>query len=342
MTFPKLRPVTRGSLGVLCLLLSACTGAPTPVQLPSTDTPVPGGTLVPSTETIAPSPTSTSLPPTTTWTALPTETPTAVPTPAGVRVAVIGDSGEGNRADADVAALVHGWAPDIVITVGDNNYPSGAADTIDDRIGQYYHDYIYPYQGSFGAGAAENRFFPTLGNHDWYTRSAAPYFNYFSLPGNERYYDFTWGPVHFFALDSDSNEPDGVGKSSRQAAWFQQAIAASTSRWNVVYFHHAPYSSGMHGPTKWMQWPFAAWKADAVLAGHDHTYERLLVDGIPYFVNGLGGGSIYNFPNVLPESQVRYDADYGAMLITATTAEMNFTFYNRKGEQIDTYTLNKP
>ena len=42
-----------------------------------------------------------------------------------------------------------------------------------------------------------------------------------------------------------------------------------------------------------MQWSFTAWGVDTVLAGHDHTYESLLVDGIPYFVNGLGGGRIY-------------------------------------------------
>ena len=87
------------------------------------------------------------------------------------------------------------------------------------------------------------------------------------------------GPVHFFALDSDENEPDGVGSSSVQAAWLKRGLAGSTSNWNIVYFHHAPYSSGMHGSTTWMQWPFAAWGAQAVLTGHDHTYERLLVDG---------------------------------------------------------------
>ena len=30
-----------------------------------------------------------------------------------------------------------------------------------------------------------------------------------TLPGNERYYDFVQGPVHFFVIDSDQNEPDG-------------------------------------------------------------------------------------------------------------------------------------
>jgi hypothetical protein len=64
-----------------------------------------------------------------------------------------------------------------------------------------------------------NQFFPTLGNHDWYTPGAQPYLDYFHLPGNERYYDFVWGPVHFFAIDSDENEPDGVNQSSVQAKW---------------------------------------------------------------------------------------------------------------------------
>jgi tartrate-resistant acid phosphatase type 5 len=322
-------------IGMLCLMLTACAAASTPVPLPATRTPVP------PTETFGPAVTETSFP-TETETATQLPVPTDTPQPVGVRFAVIGDFGEGNQAEADVAALVHGWKPDIIITVGDDNYPSGAADTIDAHIGQYYHDYIYPYTGTYGPGAAENRFFPTLGNHDWYSDAAKPYFDYFTLPGNERYYEFTRGPVHFFALDSDSSEPDGVGKTSVQAAWFKQAIAVSTSRWNVVFFHHAPYTSGMHGNTNWMQWPFAAWGADAVLSGHDHTYERLQVDGIPYFVNGLGGGPIYAFPIIVPESQFRYDDNYGAMLVTATTTEMNFEFYNRKGELIDSYKLTKP
>jgi hypothetical protein len=255
---------------------------------------------------------------------------------------VIGDFGSGDQAEADVAALVHGWTPDFIITVGDDNYPLGAADTIDAHIGQFYHDFISPYTGTYGAGADLNRFFPTLGNHDWYTTGAQPYLDYFSLPGNERYYDFIWGPVHFFALDSDENEPDGVNEASVQAGWLRQVLTASTSPWNVVYFHHAAYSSGMHGSTTWMRWPFAAWGADVVLAGHDHLYERLNVDGIPYFTNGLGGGAIYNFVNILPESQFRYDADHGAMLITASETEMHFEFYNRAGKLIDSYQLTKP
>ncbi|HNB50529.1 MAG TPA: PQQ-dependent sugar dehydrogenase, partial [Anaerolineales bacterium] len=164
-----------------------------------------------------------------------------------------------------------------------------------------------------------------------------------TLPGNERYYDFTWGPVHFFALDSDSREADGVGESSVQAQWLQQALAASTSPWKIVYMHHAPYSSGAYeGSTTWARWPYAEWGADAVLAGHDHIYERLEIDGIPYFVNGLGGyPSRYDFTTSLPESQVRYQEKHGAMRVTATETTLTFDFFTVDGEQIDTLTLSR-
>ena len=43
-----------------------------------------------------------------------------------------------------------------------------------------------------------------------------------------------------------------------------------------------------------MKWPFSAWGADLVLAGHDHLYERLLPPGETayYTVNGMGGASL--------------------------------------------------
>ena len=311
----------------LTILLAACS------------TPVPSSTpTLPSATAVSPT------------VVLPTRTPlpvdmlasTMTPKPLAVKFAVIGDFGLDGVAEADVATLIHSWQPDIIITVGDDNYPSGAADTIDANIGKYYHDYIFPYIGTYGPGADVNRFFPTLGNHDWYTAGAQPYLDYFTLPGNERYYDFVWGPVHFFALDSDENEPDGFLAGSVQAAWLQQGLAVSTSPWNIVYMHYPPYSSGAHGSISWMQWPFAAWGADALLAGHDHLYERLLVDGIPYFIDGTGGGSLYNFGTPVPESQFRYNANFGAMRVTASETAMLFEFFNRVGKLIDSYQVTKP
>src|SRR5207237_635364 len=103
------------------------------------------------------------------------------------RLAVIGDYGRTDHGPRDVAALVKGWQPDLIVTAGDNNYPDGAAATIDANVGQFYHDYIARYQGRYGEGATANRFFPALGNHDWNTSGARPFLEFFELPGNGRY-----------------------------------------------------------------------------------------------------------------------------------------------------------
>ena len=275
---------------------------------------------------------------------------TCDPPPASseVRFAVIGDYGITGQPEADVAALVKGWLPDFVVTVGDNNYPAGESSSIDTNIGQYYSDYICPYGsplGGYGGGNTINRFFPTLGNHDWYASTSPsnqPYLDYFALPGNERYYDFTWGPVHFFMLDSDTNEPDGRMASSSQAGWLQSGLASSISPWNIVLLHHAPFSSGaIHGSDPDLQWPFQLWGADAVLAGHEHTYERIVLGGMPYFVNGLGGSTRYQLSDPVAGSQLFYSADYGAMLVQASELDIVFKFITRSGQLIDTHSLSK-
>ncbi|MDQ7035318.1 MAG: metallophosphoesterase [Anaerolineae bacterium] len=145
--------------------------------------------------------------------------------------------------------MVTSWNPDFIVTVGDNNYPSGAEETIDDNIGQLYGDYIGNYNGNFGNGSALNNFYPILGNHDWRTGEAGPYFEYFTLAGNERYYDFVRGPIHFFMLDSHRLEPDGIDDESIQAQWLQSVLATSTSPFQVVIAHHPPYSSSEDNAT---------------------------------------------------------------------------------------------
>lgn len=264
-----------------------------------------------------------------------------------LRFAIIGDYGDAGQPEADVAVLINSWGIDLIVTIGDNNYPEGEASTIDANVGQYYADYIYPYRGKYGPGGGENRFFPTLGNHDWLRGSIQPHLDYFTLPGNERYYEFERGPVHFFILDSDVYEPDGRNRNSIQAGWLKERLEASQAQWNLVFLHNAPYSSSLRrGEDPEMQWPYARWGADAVIAGHDHLYERLGRDGIAYFVNGLGGrwrsiSPIHRFLFPTPGSRVRYNLDYGAQLVTADETCVNFSFYNRSGVMIDSYSMFK-
>ncbi|MDT8304888.1 MAG: metallophosphoesterase [Anaerolineae bacterium] len=333
---------------ILFAFLAACTvdeSTPLPTAIPARQaTPAVSATTPPSPTSLPPTATLPSPTPTASATPSPspTATATSTPTPDRLRFAVIGDYGLAGEPAAAVATLVAGWQPDLILTTGDNNYPDGEPATIDDNIGQYYADYIYPYTGSYPreTGDEHNRFFPTLGNHDVLTDGGEHYLEYFTLPGNERYYDFVWGPVHFFALNSNWNEPDAIGVTSVQAQWLQEQLAASTSPWRVVYFHVAPYSSGVHGSATVMQWPFREWGASVVLAGHNHVYERLVVDDLPYFIVGASGyPALYAFVDILPESQFRYNQDYGALRVGATPREMQVEFVTRDGAVIDRITL---
>ncbi len=263
-----------------------------------------------------------------------------------IRFAAIGDFGTSDKNEAAVAGLVQSWNPDFIITLGDNNYPNGELKTIDQNIGKYFHNYIQNYHGAFGKGSLSNRFFPSLGNHDWNCESCItspkPYLDYFSLQNSQRYYDFVKGPVHFFALDSDSREPDGNQASSIQGQWLKGKLKASQSPFRFVYFHHTPYSSGNHGETQNMQWPFKEWGASAVFAGHEHIYERYDIQGVPYFVNGMGGRTITPLGKCKGACKMQYNKDFGAMLVSASRSIARFEFYTKGNVKIDQLLLAAP
>jgi tartrate-resistant acid phosphatase type 5 len=262
------------------------------------------------------------------------------PTAARVRTgndfvfAVIGDYGDDDDDTRRVADMFLGWNTDFIVTVGDNDYSDGAhAGTMEGMelgVGQFFHECIGNYQGTYGAGSAENRFFPVPGDHDWGDNCDNPaalddYLAYFTLPddgpGGERYYQFRHGPVQFFAIDSPWGcDPDGIEQDSAQAQWVRAEAAASDALFKVAVLHHAPYTSGHHGPEdgEHVQWPWADWGFDLVLSGHDHDYERLERDGVTYIVNGLGGVDRRGFLNTINGSLVRYPDNYGAMQITVT------------------------
>ena len=218
--------------------------------------------------------------------------------------AVIGDFGTGGSAAELVADLVKSWDPEFIITTGDNNYGSGSDDSFQQNIGQFYCDFIYnpsAPQGLVCEGRASheklNRFFPSIGNNDYYfTRLFKPYTDYFSLPENEEFYEFEWGPVHFFSLNSSSSANSQCCESD-QAEWLIPRLSQSEKPFRIVYFHHPPYSEASHGDNSAMKWDFPALGATTILAGHDHVYSaiyRNAYPNVPYLICGASGYELYN------------------------------------------------
>jgi predicted phosphodiesterase len=260
---------------------------------------------------------------------------------APIKFAVIGDFGLAGKNVENVSKLIKSWKPDFIVTVGDNNYFEGAASTIDKNIGQYFSDFIYPYKGKYGKGATKNNFWPVLGNHDWYT-NPKPYYDYFTTLNRKSYYSFSVEGNNFYMLNSNKTEPDGTTEDSNQADWLKKKMKKNKQGFNFVVFHHPPYTSeAEHDSTKRMRWPFKDWGADVILSGHQHFYERLEVDGLTYFVNGIGGCSLYGIKKKNKHTVKVYEKNYGAQLVEIENNKAVISLYNIKNELIDKIELKK-
>eukprot|EP01129_Flabellula_baltica_P009922 TRINITY_DN4134_c0_g1_i1.p1 TRINITY_DN4134_c0_g1~~TRINITY_DN4134_c0_g1_i1.p1 ORF type:complete len:399 (-),score=32.31 TRINITY_DN4134_c0_g1_i1:118-1314(-) len=280
--------------------------------------------------------------------------------PAHAKVfGLIGDYGLASAyCESHVAALVKSFEQTVrplefIMTLGDNNYWSGHCSNMETHIGQYYGDY-------FTAGSAcvdprkkrvekENRFFPTIGNHDWDTFSDAydnvPYLQYFDYlknfePGIGKgvFYKKTVmnGLVDLFSLNSNMGKPEATSFQKQmheaQMIWVKKALLSSNATFKIVYFHHPSYTTAkIDPPAPWMEANFTEWGASMVINGHEHVYERLQVNSIPYIINGLGGHpwryTIHDC-DIEPGSLVRYNDAHGALFAAVTPSNIEFCFCN--------------
>ena len=138
---------------------------------------------------------------------------------------------------------------------------------------------------------------PVRGNHEG---DAVLYREHFALPGNELWYSFDYGNLHFVVLDSCWS-----GKAARAAMleWLREDLAASDAEWTFVSYHHPTWNVGGHA-SRWGRgifWPVLEKNGvDVVLAGHSHLYERFRPVGprngkpIIHIVTGGGGAPLYD------------------------------------------------
>jgi hypothetical protein len=265
-----------------------------------------------------------------------------------IHFGVIGDYGDSGGAVAEVAAMVRSWSPEFIVTTGDNNYPYGEYDTFKENISNHYCDYIYNPDApdslrcdGLAALDRKNRFFTTLGNHDYDGPLLnQPYLDYFTLPGDEITYDFIEGPIHFFMLNSCT---DSIGQeyTAGQEKWLEDRLTESTSPFKICIFHHPPFSYSKHGSHPYMQYNFSDLGIDLVIAGHNHIYERLTpvgVDNFYYITNGLGGRRSIDVCDVfdVPETfnRICYNAEHGAMRGVANGDSLVLEFLTLTNQEI--------
>jgi hypothetical protein len=232
------------------------------------------------------------------------------------------------------AKLAQQINPKFYLTMGDNQYD-------DARIS----DYRAYYDKTWGAFKAKTR--PVPGNHETYdpAGSLAGYKSYFgsiAYPQGKSYYSYDEGNWHFVALDSNSFD------KSAQIDWLKADLAANSKKCIAAYFHHPLYSSGGHGnePVSKPVWKILyGAKADLVLNGHDHHYERFApqdpegkatADGIVEIVGGMGGAEPYPIEQVQPNSQKRISGPYGVLKMDFTDSGYGWTYVGTDGQVKDT------
>lgn len=247
------------------------------------------------------------------------------------RFAVIGDFGTGGSDECNVANQMleeHKRSElDLVLTVGDNIYPSGNP-----------KHFAKHFEGPFDGLLKEHvKFYAVLGNHDVEEgRKDQCNYSHFNM-GGSCYYSISRGNglVEFFMLDS-------TDFSSGQANWLENGLRTSRALWKIVALHHPIYSSGKkHGSNtalrKVLEPLLTKYKVQVVFAGHDHVYERLLPQQkIQHFVTGAGGKMRRGDIDMKsPIRAVSYDQDNSFMIVEVDDREMSFKSVNEKGLVVD-------
>jgi hypothetical protein len=176
--------------------------------------------------------------------------------------------------------------------------------------------------------------YPVLGNHEHYT---SWYFTYFSLPGHERWYSFDNGPVHFIGLDSNLRNAYRLV----QLVWLVHDLQTNSQPFTIVFFHHPLYSSGNHGNTTLLRliWKpiFEHFGVDIVFNGHDHNYERGVVNDITYIVTGGGGAPLYDVGH--SSWTVYSEKTYHYCLLNVNPELLAFQAIKPDGTVIDSFTI---
>ena len=196
-----------------------------------------------------------------------------------LRIAAVGDVGEGEEEEWQTAWAIHQLADDdpydVLLMLGDNVYPNGDPARLDQTV-------FRPFAIVLDDGT---RLDAILGNHD-------------EGYGDEQMQimgmDGRWWAQHLpgdvLLIGLDGNVPDDPD----QLAFLEQTLATATERWRIVAVHEPPYSAGYQGSDLAVRAAFVPlferYGVQLVLSGHEHDYQRSIpINGVTYIISGAGG-----------------------------------------------------
>lgn len=235
------------------------------------------------------------------------------------RLAVIGDWGAESPHRPLIAGAMneqHRQKPfAALLTVGDNFYPRG------EPVLRFVED-LPPV-----------RFYPAFGNHD--VPALSKQLELFKV--ERPYYTVRLENIEVFVVYSEDF-------SHTQRRWLEAALKASKAPWKIITLHRPLYSSGLHGGARSLRQALepllTQYRVSLVLAGHEHSYERLEAQGIVHIVTGGGGAWLRGFMSVRPQSKLRIKSP-NYLILEATAERLLIVAYDEKNTAIDQVEIKK-
>jgi hypothetical protein len=316
------RSWTAAGLSLAAILFSFAIAAPAQTADPATNQTEPGPTVAPSAKHRVRRP-----------------VPRREPQPA-ILVGAGDIAGCKDLEGAAATAKLIQRLPGTVFAAGDLAYERGSA--------AEFKNCYDPTWGQF-----KERTRPALGNHEYGSPGAAPYFAYWGTTAgspDKGYYSYELGAWHIVVLNTNCYAAalGGCAAGSPEETWLKEDLAQHTGACILAYGHHALFSSGVfkshavHPELKPFWEDLYAAHADLVLAGHEHSYERFAPqdpegqantkNGIREIVVGTGGRShdILGFATL--NSEVRNWETYGVLKLTLSQGSYTWEFIPEEGK----------
>ena len=245
-------------------------------------------------------------------------------------VLAAGDIADCNSHGDEQTATLLDSTPGTVLGLGDLAYESGSLQEFESCYGPTW-------------GRHKPRTRPAPGNHEYLTDGAAGYYRYFGPAagrGGKGYYSFNLGSWHIVSLNSERDTAAGGG----QVRWLRRDLARHKAVCVLAFWHRPRWTSGGYGDHASVAPLWNALydaRADVVLSGHDHNYQRYApmnkrgsIDrsrGMRSFVVGTGGRSFYALrPD--PRRRAGNDRTFGILKLTLGPRSYRWRFVPVSGE----------
>lgn len=248
-----------------------------------------------------------------------------------------------------VAKAIESKDVDAVLLAGDLQYDAGEESNFRDSFAVSWINLL-------------TRSFAAPGNHEYGTRGASGYFNFWNgqpqgaaragEPG-KGYYAFDIGSWRIIALNSNCESVGGCGPGSAQAQWLAMELEANKPLCTLAFWHHPVFSSGNYQASEKDNsrgryfWQLLEQNgADVIVNGHDHLYERFAPQtsdgsinpkkGVRQFIVGTGGKSLYKLhADKTLNHEYGNDSSFGFLEMELAASSYSWQFVGIDGQKYD-------